>query len=559
MSPETDAPGPDHALQTGRHRLVVAGGLAVLLLVMVGARLVELGVNAAGLEPTVATAPTPTTVGSRADIVDRHGELLATNIATHSLFADPRKVIDPAETAFRLTRVLPDLDEAELVRRMSSDRGFVWLARHLTPQQRAQIFALGLPGLDFRREERRFYPHGPLTAHVVGFTNIDGTGLAGIERQFDQELRQGGAPLRLSVDLRVQHQVRAELARAMAQYQAMGAMAIVLDTDTAEVVAMVSLPDYDPNFPADAHEDARFNRATQGIYEMGSTFKVLTTAMALEAGTVGITGGYDASRPLRVGGYNIQDYHAKNRWLSVPEILLHSSNIGAAKMALAVGIQGHKDFLDRLGLLRTTSLELPERTPPEIPDPWREISTVTISYGHGLAVAPVQLVNAIATVVNGGIHRPETLLRRTDPESVGLPVVSAKVSEQLRVLLRAVVTDGTGRRADAPGYLVGGKTGTAEKPGRGGYREKALLSSFVGVFPMNDPRYVVLVTLDEPQGTEETHGYATGGWVAAPSVGAIIRRTAPLLGVAATNENAPEVLKDLAIDIRTGRRGHATY
>jgi cell division protein FtsI (penicillin-binding protein 3) len=437
--------------------------------------------------------------------------------------------------------VLPDLDRGRLLRRLTADRSFVWIRRKLTPRQHYRINRLGIPGLDFVREQRRVYPHGRLVAHILGQTDIDNRGIAGIERSFDRILRQYRAPLALSIDLRVQHLVREELAAAVAEFQALGGCAIVLDVATGELLALVSLPDFDPDASTDGAAEARFNRATLGIYEMGSSFKLLTVAMALDLGVVGLDGGYDATHPLRVARYTITDYHPKARWLTVPEILIYSSNIGAAKMARDVGVARQRAFLERLGMLRPASIELPEVGKPLVPSPWRAINTLTVAYGHGLAVSPLQLTAAVAALVNGGVLHPPTLLRQDEGAvGTGERVLKPNTSAQMRHLMRLVVERGTGRKAQVPGYLVGGKTGTAEKLGSDGrYARDALFSSFVAAFPIDAPRYALVVALDEPKGNALTHGYATGGWVAAPVIARVIERLAPLVGIEPLDADRP--------------------
>jgi cell division protein FtsI (penicillin-binding protein 3) len=370
-----------------------------------------------------------------------------------------------------------------------------------------------------------------------------------VERSFDDVLRGGREPLRLALDLRVQHIVRQELAQQIATFDAIGGAGVVVDVDTGETIAMVSLPDFDSNVAGQMDADALFNRATLGVYEMGSTFKIFNTAMALEAGTATMRSGYDATNPIKISRFTISDYHAKRRWLSVPEIFKYSSNIGSVKMAVDVGTEGQRAFMAKLGMLRETALELPELGRPMVPSPWRPINTMTIAFGHGLSVSPMHLVAGVAAMVNGGIRRPLTILE-TDIPSPGERIISDRTSHDMRRLMRLVVGDGTGRKADADGYIVGGKTGTAEKVGgRGGYKRKALISSFVAAFPMQKPRYVVLVMVDEPKGTKESHGYATGGWVAAPAISRIIARSAPLLGVAPVDPESPEIRRDLMIEV----------
>ena len=548
-------------IETGRNRLLVIGALFGFGFLVIAGRLADVTIIKQGNEPRLAQAvPASTWKAERADIVDRNGVLLATSLATASLYANPRHILDAREAAHRLTRLLPGLNSAEVESKLTSNRGFVWLRRHLTPRQQYAVNRLGIPGLYFQREERQVYPHGRLLSHVLGFVGVDNRGLAGVENSFDETLRQSTSALQLSLDVRLQHIVRQELQAAMTTFGAIGAAGIMLDVHSGEVLAMVSLPDFDPNNPGVQPVEATFNRNTHGVYEMGSTFKIFTTAMALDTGTVTLNSGYDATKPIRISRFLITDYRPKKRWLSVPEIFVYSSNIGAVKMALDVGTANQKAYLARLGLLRPAAIELPEVGGPIVPSPWSKVHTMTIAFGHGIAVSPVQLVSAVAAIVNGGIMRPATLIRRGPGErDPGVRVISTATSERMRRLLRQVVAQGTGRKAAVKGYMVGGKTGTSEKVGARGYRRKALLSSFVGAFPMDDPRYVVFALLDEPRGTTRTHGYATGGWVAAPIVGRTIARAAPLLGVAPVDETAPRIRRKMYVRINSRDPRVASY
>jgi len=469
-------------------------------------------------------------------------------------------LMDPDEAARQLAAVLPELREAEVVRLLKSNRSFVWLRRNLTPRQQWRVIELGLPGVDFQSAETRVYPNGSLAAHILGFVDVDNRGLTGIEKTFDYTLRDSLEPLQLSIDMRVQHVLRSALLRAKSEFNALGATGIVLDARNGEVIAMTSLPDFDPNDGGNARDNQKFNRATLGVYELGSTFKIFTAAMALDYGIVTMRDGYDATKPIKISRFTIRDYHAQRRWLSVPEIFMYSSNIGAAKMAEAVGSEGQREFLSRLGMLRPASIELPEVGSPMVPSPWRPINTMTISFGHGLAVSPLQLASGAAAMVNGGIFHKPTLIRRDGMETPqGKRVISERTSLEVRRLMRLVVENGTGRKASAEGYLVGGKTGTADKPKRGGYSQRALISSFIGAFPITNPHYVVLVMLDEPRGNKSTHGYATGGWVAAPVVKRVIERVAPLLRVQPTNEHSPEIKKELHITFKREGRQLASF
>ncbi len=477
----------------------------------------------------------------RAAIVDRNGVLLASSLDTVALSADPQRVIEPVEAAESLARVLPDLDAETLRRRLTGTGRFVWIHRNLTPKQQAAVNHLGIPGLSFHERESRVYPQGELLSHVLGFTDVDNRGLAGIEKRFDERLRTRDEPLRLSIDVRMQHALHDELSRAVETYDAVGAAGVVMDARTGEVAALVSLPDFDPNRPAATPDEARFNRATLGVYELGSTFKIFNTAMALESGVTDMGGRYDASEPIRVARYTINDFHAKRRELSVPEIFIYSSNIGSAKMALEVGPAGQQAFMRKLGFLEPLDVELPETGRPQYPSKWRPINTMTISFGHGLSVTPLHLANGVATVLNGGRRLTPTLVARESAPR-GQRVLDPEVSRQVAKLMRLNTLEGSGGRADVPGYLVGGKTGTAEKAGQEGYREKALVSSFVAAFPIEAPRYVVFAMFDEPKGNESTFNYATGGWTAAPAVGRVIARLGPMAGIGAAEVAGPDAL-----------------
>ncbi len=546
-------------LETGRTRLLVTGALFAIAFAVVALRLTAVALLHEGEEPRVVQGgAAPALAVERADIVDRNGVVLATSLPTASLYANPHQVLDPQEAATRLASVLPDLSTAELASKLSADKSFVWLKRNLTPREQYQVNRLGIPGLHFQNEERRFYPLGSLTAHVVGFTDIDNRGLAGIEQSFDDVLRDSRRPVRLSIDVRLQHVLRDELSRAIADFTGIGGAGAILDVRTGELLALVSLPDFDPNRPGAASDDARFNRASLGIYEMGSTFKIFNTALALDSGIVRMQDSFDATKPIRIGGFSIRDYHGKNRWLTVPEIFMYSSNIGSAKMAEEVGGELQKQFFARLGMLRPVSVELPEVGQPLYPSTWRPINTMTIAYGHGLAVSPLHLVSGVAAVVNGGVLRPATLIARAPGEVAdGDRIVSAHTSEQMRKLLRLVVEAGTGKSANVPGYMVGGKTGTADKQSGRGYDRNSRLASFVGAFPMTDPRYVVLVMVDEPKPNATSYGYATGGWVAAPAVGRIVQRMAPLVGLPPLPVDAPDAANDLLVAVNATEEARA--
>ena len=536
MSPELAGPVQlqgvqAQALNTSRNRLIVTGALLALAFTVIAGRLVELALSQDARPKFAARiSETPKPPKVRANIADRNGILLATSLPTAALYANPNHVLDARLAAKRLHKVLPELDEAALAKKLSGKSTFVWLHRNLTPDRQFKVNALGVPGLYFQGMERRVYPHGALAAHVLGVTDIDGNGLSGVEKQFDGQLTGGDSAFGLSLDIRVQAMFRDALLRQQNRFSGIGAVGVLMDVSNGEVVALVSLPDFDPNNPVSAAGDAGFNRATKGVYEMGSTFKLFTAAMALDSGVSKITSRFDATKPIRIHGFTISDYHAEKRWLTVTEILVHSSNIGAAKMAMKVGTARQKNYLRSFGLTRAAGIELPEVGTPLTPDRWRDINTMTIAYGHGIAVSPLQLTAAVAALVNGGYRVRPTIIKGAAPQS-GDRVLKAGTSEKMRRLMRMVVTQGTGRKADAEGFLLGGKTGPADKPGRRGYSGRRVISSFVAVFPFDAPRYAILALFDEPKGLKETFGYATGGWVAAPVVKAVVQRLSPLLGL----------------------------
>jgi cell division protein FtsI (penicillin-binding protein 3) len=481
---------------------------------------------------------------ARPDILDRNGEILATDVKVPSLFAEPRKIIDIDEAVELLTAVLPDLETSELRERLATRRGFVWLKRDITAKQQQEIHRLGIPGIGFLKENKRVYPNGAEVSHLIGHVNIDNQGIAGIERWLDgsglADLHRAGfatdrlqQPIELAVDLRVQHALRDELIAAQEKFKAKAAAGLVTDVRSGEVLAMVSEPDYDPNNPREAIDPNRINRLTTGVYEMGSTFKALTLAMALDSGKVTLASSFDARMPLRYGKFSISDYHAQRRVLTVPEIFTYSSNIGTARLALSLGVEHHRAFLKKLGQLDRLRTELPESAEPLVPKRWGELNTVTIAFGHGLSVAALQAVMAVGALVNGGYMMPPTFLKRTAEQAQALAtqVVKPETSDKMRYLMRLNAEKGTATKADVKGYYVGGKTGTAEKVIGGRYSKNKLMTTFMAIMPADQPCYLLFIILDEPQPTPETHGFATSGWNAAPTAGKVIARIAPLLGL----------------------------
>ena len=539
-SPRIDGARKRNGNQARARVAIVIVGLTCVYAVICG-RLVQFSI--AKTETVSSIGPSDSLMASRPDLIDRNGEILATDIRTVSLYAEPHKIIDADEAVEQLSTVLPDIDVKGTYNKLTSKTHFQWLRRQLTPKQQNEILSLGIPGIGFRPEKRRFYPGGVTAAHVVGLVNIDNRGIAGMEKYLDNQgladLAAVGMtndtkmePVKLSLDLRVQNILREELVAGKEKYQAIASAGVVLDVHTGEVIAMASIPDYDPNDPVQAQEPDRLNRMSAGTYEMGSTFKTFTTAMALDSGKVKMTDTFDATHPLYIGGFTIHDFHATRRVLTVPEVFIHSSNIGSARMADAVGTEGHKEFLTRMGLLTRLETELPEVKTPTQPHVWKKINSMTIAFGHGVSTTPLQTAVAAAALMNGGKLIPPTFLPRTQEEADKLAKVVVKPTTvtNLRTLFRLNVLDGSGRQADVSGFNVGGKTGTAEKVVHGRYSSDVRFNAFLSAFPIDNPRYVVLVVIDEPKADKPGAG-VTAGSNAAPMVGAVIRRAAPLLGV----------------------------
>jgi len=522
-------------------------GLAIVafaaIYAVIGGRLVLFALGAHGHSARQAAARDAIAT-ARPDIVDRNGEVLATDVKAPSLFGEPRRIIDKDEAIELLTATLPDLETGEVRDRLSSKKGFVWLKREINPQQQQDIHRLGIPGIGFLRENKRVYPTGNEVAHLIGLVNIDNQGIAGMEKWLDSnglaDLHRAGfatdrlqRPVELSVDLRVQHALRDELLKAKEKFHAKAASGLVSNVRTGEIVAMVSVPDFDPNSPKEAHDPDRINRLTTGVYEMGSTFKAFTLAMALDSGKVDLNSMWDARGPLHYGKFTIHDDEPKGRFLNMREVFTFSSNVGAARIALSQGVEAHKAFLRKMGQLERLRTELPESASPIVPKHWGELNTVTIAFGHGMAVAPLQAVMGIDALVNGGYLIPPTFMKRTEQEAleIGRRVIKPETSEKMRYLMRLNAEIGTARKADVNGYYIGGKTGTAEKVVNGHYAKRRVLTAFTAILPADSPKYQFLIMLDEPQPLKETYGFITSGWNAVPTGGNVIARIAPLLGV----------------------------
>ncbi len=528
----------------GQNRIRLLGLAYVVFFGIIGAQLVRLTV----FEPEEGEAKRIAREADRVprpDIVDRNGVVLATDVSVASLFADPRKILDIEEAVELISSTMPDVDAADLRKKLTQPgRAFVWIKRQVSPEERDAVYNLGIPGVAYINERKRVYPQGRLTAHTVGYVDVDTKGIAGIEKYLDNagaiytaSLAEPGrpmsAPAQMSLDIRVQHALSDELAKAIVKFKAAAGGGIVMDIETGEIVALVSLPDFNPNAESKAFGKDQQNKMLSGVYELGSVIKAITFAMAFDYGVMNMNSKFDARFPLVIGNARINDFHAQRKVLTVPEVFTNSSNIGTAKMALAVGIEGHQEFLGRVGLLERLLTEVPETAKPLLPKRWGKLVSATAAFGHGFAVQPLQGLSVVSGILNEGKMVPPTFMRRSKEEAdvLSKQIVKKSVSANLRELFRLNATDGSAGKADVAGYRVGGKTGTAEKVVRGRYSKDHRLASFIGAFPMDQPRYAILVMLDEPKPLPETYGFATSGWNAVPTAGNIIKRIAPMLGV----------------------------
>ncbi|WP_267434837.1 penicillin-binding protein 2 [Sphingomonas sp. GM_Shp_1] len=536
-----------------RHALVATTHMRLMMLMMLfGAavfvvigRLMMLAVFAGPADAAARTA----TLAARGDIVDRNGAPLARTIDSWTIAVHPKKLIgDPMEIAARLAALMPDRgDQAWFYNQLTRKANFVYLQRRASPGLVEQVNAIGEPGLVFDRETQRLYPQSTLAAHALGFLSTDGHGMSGMERVLDERLlspAHAGKPVALSIDTRAQAALESELGRAMNTFAARGGGGIILDVHTGEVIAMVSLPTFNPNRVGMAGTEELRNITTQSVFELGSTFKPITMATAMENGVVtSMARRFDATHPLKVGGYTIHDEQGDpKRWLNMAETLIYSSNIATARIADEIGPQRMQAMFKKLGFDTKPDIELREKGRPLLPTYWARTTTMTTAYGHGIAVTPLHLASAYAALVNGGIWRPATLMK-VEPghAAAGRRVLSEATSARMRQMLRLIVMRGTGRKGDAPGYRVGGKTGTAEAAVAGGYDRSRNVATFAAAFPMDAPRYVVLAMLDSPKGTKETFGWKTAAWNAAPVVGRTITRVGAMLGV------VPDATKDVDV------------
>ncbi|MGC6471967.1 MAG: peptidoglycan D,D-transpeptidase FtsI family protein [Parvibaculales bacterium] len=519
-----------HAVDKTRQRLGIALLAFSLMFASLAGRLVHLNAQSGG-DARRGGVSYPAEQSLRPLIADRHGTLMVTHVDAYTLGADAGMIDNAEDMTAALSGIFPDLNRARTSRLLATNSHYVDLKRGVTPRQYHDVLLMGNPGLKLTPSKKRVYPHGPVAAHILGFVSSDWQGLAGLERAMDMDVPAMDTDSKVvtTIDLSVQHAVRTELQKGMETYGANGGGAVVMDVRNGDVLALVSLPDFDPNHPVATPQSHHFNRATQGLYELGSVFKVFTAAMALETGAVQAEDTFQTSTPLQIGRRTVNDYHGQNRPLTPHEIVIHSSNIGSAQLALAVPPETHRAFFARLGLLSQPYFELPETTMPQVPRRWSDIRRATISYGHGINVSLLQTVAAGAAMVNGGIYHEPRLTH--DRPVAGRRVISPETSAQLRDMMRAVVTQGTASKADVAGYPVLGKTGTAEKIIAGGYAKDKNIASFLGAFPADDPAYAFIVMLDEPKKVPGLAPLNTAGWNAVPVSARMVERIAPLLGL----------------------------
>lgn len=557
------------AMERSRGRLVLTAGMFALLFTVVCIRVawvtVIRPVHAVFVQPPmppIAKGPLQpitdiVTPGQRAMIVDRNGQPLAISEPTREAFADPNAIGDPVQVAHQLKTILPRLNLDDAIKRLSDvSKHFVYIERQITPDEEARINNLGIPSVDFHDTFERNYPLGRVAAHVLGGVGIDQNGIAGAELAFDKRLRSNGEPLRLSIDVRVQNVVREELEAAKDEFRAIGAAGIVMDVNTGEVLALVSLPDYDANDLGSAAPDDRFDRALTGRYEPGSTFKLQTASMALDSGLVHIWDSFDAAHDIHIGRFTISDFEGKHRFLQLPEVLAYSSNLGAAHIAMVMGGARQRAWLKNMGMFDRVPIELPEAAAPQVhsESAWGEVVTMTVGFGHGISETPLNIVAGTAAVANGGVYmKPTILVADSNKPPEGRRVMQKSTSDVMRRLMRLVVTSGFGKKAEVPGYFPGGKTGTAEKNKGHGYEKHANVSAFMCVFPMQAPRYAVYMMLDEPHGNAATGGYSTAGQVAAPAAGKVIARVGPIMGLMPDIKDAPEIDQALSIPLQPAR------
>lgn len=526
------------ALKIAKKRTLVVIGVFILAFLILLFRLAQVMIFN-GKDDGNSLYMNAPTMSFRADIVDRNNNIIATSLPTVSLYACPHEMIDFEDAADKTCSVFKDIEKEKFLYRLKKTKKFLWVKRNLSPTQEQEILNQGIPGFHFLKTEKRVYPDKNLLAHVVGGTDIDNNGIAGIEKVFDEALKSSTHPISLSIDINIQHAVHDELQKAITEFRAKGGAAIVMKIKTGEIFSLVSLPDFDPNKNENPNSRERFNMATSSAIEPGSSAKIFNTAMALETQKITPFSQYDARFPIKIGRFTIHDFYGRGTYLSVEDILKYSSNIGSAKIALDVGRDYQKSFFKKIGLLDTVACELIETQKPLYPKNWGEVSSMTIAFGHGIALSPLHLITVISGMLNGGKKHNPTLLKKST-ETFGERIISEKTAKQIAILMRLNVTEGANKKAEVKGYCVGGKSGTAEKLNRGKYSKTANYTGFIGAFPMPNPEYSVYVVLDEPQATAKTHGFRTAGWIAAPTAANIIQRIGPMLNVMVSENQEPD-------------------
>ncbi|MDG1153808.1 MAG: penicillin-binding protein 2 [Alphaproteobacteria bacterium] len=534
----------EKTLKAGKNRSLIIKGVVWTVYSIISLKIVLIG----GFPNDIYTKKpsyAPKKTITRESIYDRNGTLVADFLNSDGLYVNPKMVKDAKLLQHQLLEIFPNMNPDKLYKKLTRKARFVWLVRRLTPKQKYSVNALGDISLNFIKAKTRIYPHENLMSHILGYVNVDNIGVSGIEKKFDKKLSELEKPVHLTIDARIQYILRSEILKMMKLTSAIGGTGIVMDVTNGEVIAMTSLPDFDPNHPNKGRKNF-LNKATHAVYELGSTFKIINSAIALESKKVSIRDVYDATKPIKIGKFVINDYHAQKKILSVPEIFIHSSNIGSIKMIMDVGTKIQKEKMQELNLLEPLDIILPERAKTIYPKYWRKTETATISYGHGISVSPLHLVSAIGAVVNGGTYYKPLFIK--DQIAEGRTVFSSKTSRQVRKLMRYNTTNGSGKLTNVQGYLVGSKTGTAEKPKNGGYDKKALISSLVASFPMHNPKYIVYILIDEPQPSPITNNLRpTGGWVGAPVAAKVIEQIAPILDIYPVDENNPAIKRAMKI------------
>jgi cell division protein FtsI (penicillin-binding protein 3) len=541
----------DEALQMCHNRLLFGMAAICLVFSVLIFRLFEISLSSNEDLKLAKNYGENDFVMQRSAIQDRNGSIIAVNLTTASLYINPSKVVEKQYASEKLCKIFPSSKCSDIKSQIDSDKTFAWLKRHLTPAEQQYVHDLGIAGVSFLKDEKRVYPHANLFAHVLGYVDVDGDGLSGVEKYFDDRLKNTNEPLTLSVDVRIQEILREEILAQAVAHNAIGGSGVIMDVHTGEIIAMTSVPDFDPHNVAKATERQRFNQATLGDYEMGSTLKLLTLAMGLDGKQVGINDVFNTDQVIKVGNKQIHNYRNKGGIMSTPEVIMYSSNVGLAQIGLRVGLSKQQSYLGDFGLLAKAPIELPEVAYPLYPSKkmWTQASLITISFGHGIAITPLHVARAISAVVNGGYLVKPTLVKVDNQDEVEkVQVISEKTSDTMRRIMRLIVTKGYGKKAEAQGYFVGGKTGTAEKVVGRTYAKHANIASFVGAFPIHEPKYAIVVLIDEATANKENGGFTTGGMVAAPVVGRIIEKIAPILDVKPFDAEDPKIVEKLSLE-----------